>query len=56
LSAAAYACVSASFVVQQFGLPELAAVEGEERWNGELPQDRLEKLWKRMGVEAASSS
>ncbi|KAL7417124.1 Ribokinase-like protein [Mrakia frigida] len=55
--AAAYACVSASFVVQQFGLPELVTtVEGEERWNGDLPKDRLEKLWNRMDATSSSSS
>lgn len=45
-----YANISASFVVQQFGLPSLTRTteDGEERWNGVLPSERLEKLRGRM--------
>nr|XP_019007751.1 pfkB family carbohydrate kinase superfamily protein [Kwoniella pini CBS 10737]OCF46532.1 pfkB family carbohydrate kinase superfamily protein [Kwoniella pini CBS 10737] len=40
--------VSASFVVQQFGLPILSSIEGVERWNDDSPQSRLEELRKRL--------
>ncbi|WVF67848.1 hypothetical protein IAT40_002609 [Kwoniella sp. CBS 6097] len=43
-----YATVSASFVVEQFGLPNLDAHDGEERWNDDSTQRRLEGLRQRM--------
>ncbi|WVW80641.1 hypothetical protein I302_102627 [Kwoniella bestiolae CBS 10118] len=42
-----YATVSASFVIEQFGLPSLSQVDGVERWNDDLPHERLEVLRKR---------
>lgn len=61
-SAALYATVSASFVVEQLGLPELIPYSdrgsdgGGDRevdlWNGEDPQKRLEELrWRIKGEE-----
>ncbi|CAD6907521.1 unnamed protein product [Tilletia caries] len=42
---AAHASVSASFVIEQQGLPGLSlAVDGKERWNGDEPSDRLHRL------------
>ncbi|KAK7695647.1 hypothetical protein QCA50_000283 [Cerrena zonata] len=50
-----YASVSASFIIEQEGLPSLAVSEVTqsetrpgELWNGELPVERLEKLRKRI--------
>lgn len=40
-----YATVSASFIIEQLGLPTLALGEdGTECWNGDSPQRRLEML------------
>ncbi|KAG7443445.1 Ribokinase-like protein [Guyanagaster necrorhizus] len=44
---AAYGAVSASFVVQQPGLPSLLFCSGEETWNGECPRWRLERYLSR---------
>ncbi|KAK0457275.1 Ribokinase-like protein [Desarmillaria tabescens] len=41
---AAYGSVSASFVVQQPGLPSLS-LGNEENWNGECPQQRLKRYF-----------
>ena len=54
-TAALYAAVSASFIVEQPGLPVLAQTADEtgtvrEQWNGDLPQRRLEELQKRLGM------
>ncbi|OCF35948.1 pfkB family carbohydrate kinase superfamily protein [Kwoniella heveanensis CBS 569] len=43
-----YATISASFVVEQFGLPTLTSDDGEERWNDDSPKRRLEDLRQRM--------
>ncbi|WRT70892.1 uncharacterized protein IL334_007891 [Kwoniella shivajii] len=44
-----YATVSASFVVEQFGLPILSQVgDDKEEWNGDSPYRRLESLGKRV--------
>ncbi len=42
---AAYGSVSASFVVQQPGLPRLALGKGET-WNGECPHQRLRRYFR----------
>lgn len=42
-----YASVSASFIVEQLGLPKLTqsrSSEGEECWNGDYPKCRLADL------------
>lgn len=49
--------VSASYVIEQFGLPHLSVIRGVggeaglevELWNGDRPQERLRKLRKRRG-------
>jgi sugar/nucleoside kinase (ribokinase family) len=43
-SATLYGSVSASFVIEQQGLPKLTTVNGVDMWNGELPRERLQKL------------
>ncbi|WWC92495.1 uncharacterized protein L201_007454 [Kwoniella dendrophila CBS 6074] len=43
-----YATISASFVVEQFGLPSLSITDGNERWNGDIPKERVEALRKRI--------
>lgn len=44
LKAALYATVSASFIVEQSGLPSLDFVDGKELWNNETPMSRIEEL------------
>jgi len=44
-----YASVSASFVIEQEGLPLAEADEGSWKWNGDLPQRRLLDLRNRTG-------
>lgn len=47
--AVAYGSVSASFAIEQVGLPGLAKDEhGNETWNGERPDDRLEEFHRRL--------
>lgn len=42
------AAVSASFIIEQFGLATLSLAEGgEELWNGASAQGRLEEMKKR---------
>ncbi|WVR08771.1 hypothetical protein IAU60_005829 [Kwoniella sp. DSM 27419] len=52
--ASLYATVSASFTVEQFGIPSLDSQESGERWNGETPHDRLEDLRRRAASGASS--
>ncbi|KAL1744386.1 Ribokinase-like protein [Schizophyllum fasciatum] len=42
-----YASVSASFIIQQFGLPRMSVTEKGTTWNGESPESRLAALRKR---------
>ncbi|KAI0049586.1 Ribokinase-like protein [Auriscalpium vulgare] len=42
--AAFYATVSASYIIEQQGLPELSRTATEELWNGDSPGQRLAKL------------
>lgn len=51
-----YASVSASFIVEQLGLPRLtqAKAEGEEIWNGDLPRRRLSILLDRHEADCDS--
>jgi len=43
--AVSMASVSASFIIEQFGLPTLStSPEGDELWNGVKPSDRLHEL------------
>ncbi|KAL1721374.1 Ribokinase-like protein [Schizophyllum commune] len=42
--AAAYGSVSASYVVEQQGLPTATVEDGEELWNGDAPAARLARL------------
>lgn len=52
-AAALYGTVSASFVVERFGLPTVTTEEGRESWNGADPIERLEALrekWTRAGL------
>ncbi|WWD07152.1 hypothetical protein V865_005249 [Kwoniella europaea PYCC6329] len=43
-----YGTVSASFVIEQFGLPTLTRSDGIEKWNDDSPQKRLEILRRRV--------
>ena len=53
LLAMLYATVSASFTIEQLGLPRLTGLkEGKELWNGGDPYDRLEDLRHRYKVSA----
>ena len=46
--------MAASFVVEQHGLPILTTGEnGKELWNGEDPQERVDKLRERLAWEQA---
>jgi len=42
--AAFYASVSASFTIEQEGLPRISSENGVTHWNGDLPQHRLDAL------------
>ncbi|KAL1761399.1 Ribokinase-like protein [Schizophyllum commune] len=42
-----YASVSASFIIQQFGLPLMEVTENGTLWNGESPEKRLAELRRR---------
>jgi hypothetical protein len=42
--ASLHATVSASFTIEQEGLPVLTSSSGVEEWNGRLPGQRLEEL------------
>lgn len=49
--AAVYGSVSASFAIEQIGMPMLGTGEnGRETWNGVLVEDRLEDIRRRMGT------
>jgi len=39
-----YASVSASYIIEQVGLPRLTGSIGKEKWNGDEPHKRLAKL------------
>ena len=49
LTAALYASVSASFVIEQEGLPPAESDGGSWKWNGDSPQRRLLDLRNRTG-------
>ncbi|KAI1792853.1 Ribokinase-like protein [Ganoderma leucocontextum] len=54
-----YATVSASFTIEQAGLPCLTLISDEtgtpvERWNGDSPHDRLQALQDRLGRKLQS--
>lgn len=44
--AALYGTVAASFAIEQVGMPKLTPRkwDGKERWNGEVPGDRLRTI------------
>ncbi|KAJ7937235.1 Ribokinase-like protein [Mycena leptocephala] len=46
-AASFYASVSASFIIEQQGLPTISIVNGATQWNGDDPQRRLDQLRKR---------
>jgi hypothetical protein len=49
--AACWGSVAASLCIEQVGVPVLGVDEdGKETWNGELVEDRLKKLMKRIGM------
>jgi hypothetical protein len=48
ISATLHATVSASFVIEQFGLPSLTISDGIEKFNGDDPHERLKQLAGRM--------
>ena len=51
-----YATVSASYTIEQEGLPILSRTsDDEERWNGDSPRDRLELLRARVNKPVGSS-
>ncbi|KAG2013910.1 hypothetical protein CC2G_010774 [Coprinopsis cinerea AmutBmut pab1-1] len=54
VEAVLYASVSASFIIEQQGLPVMATDKDSERplWNGECPEERLQKLKKRVTAVA----
>jgi hypothetical protein len=45
--ASLYGSVSASFILEQQGLPALTVMDSVEMWNGETPAERLSKLKER---------
>jgi len=48
IAATLYAAVSASFIIEQRGLPTLRmAPKGIEEWNNDLPQRRVDALRRR---------
>lgn len=48
--AAVWGCVSASFAIEQVGMPVLGKDgEGRETWNGERVEERLDALMKKLG-------
>lgn len=51
------AAISASFIIEQFGLPSLTsdAATGAELWNGSSPRDRLAEMSARSSNTATSS-
>lgn len=57
-AATLYATVSASFIIEQEGLPRLTQVEGDaadgraraEQWNGDSPVRRVEELQRRLAT------
>jgi len=49
-TATLYASVSASFIVEQEGLPLMEPDGGSWRWNGDSPQRRLSDLRNRTGL------
>jgi hypothetical protein len=51
LTAAFYASVSASFTIEQAGIPTISSsdVQGSALWNGDLPERRLQALRARHG-------
>lgn len=56
LPAVLYATVSASYTIEQGGLPKLSQTEeGKELWNGDDPKERLLKLRARV-VKVVGSS
>lgn len=51
--AACWGSIAASFAIEQVGVPELGKDDdGEETWNGDRVQDRLEALQTRLEVPA----
>lgn len=55
-TAVLYASVSASFVVEQEGLPFTEPESGSRKWNGDSPQDRLSDLRNRLGLSGDNVS
>ncbi|KAJ7179329.1 Ribokinase-like protein [Mycena filopes] len=47
LEATFHASISASFIIEQEGLPVISTVNGSTQWNGDTPQRRLDELQKR---------
>ena len=52
-TAVLYASVSASFIIEQEGLPHLELDAGSWKWNGDSPQRRLSELRQRAGLYGA---
>jgi hypothetical protein len=49
-TAVLYASVSASFIIEQEGLPLMEPDGGSWKWNGDSPQRRLSDLQRRAGL------
>jgi hypothetical protein len=51
--AACWGSIAASFAIEQVGVPELCKdADGEEKWNGDRVQDRLDALQARLALPA----
>jgi hypothetical protein len=48
-TATVFGSVSASFVIEQQGLPKMKTTSHGETWNGAFPQERLQLLKARRG-------
>ncbi|KAG8928527.1 hypothetical protein FRC02_006803 [Tulasnella sp. 418] len=55
LEAMLYASVSASFTIEQLGLPVITSRGDTEEWNGESPGERLNKLRRRIYERAGTT-
>lgn len=48
--AAVFGSVGASYAIEQDGLAKLKIEDGEERWNGSSPMNRVKELAERCGI------
>jgi len=57
LEAVLHGSVSASYIIEQLGLPNMSHTinDSEELWNGDSPRDRLQKIRKQFHESANST-